>query len=397
MADLSDYERVRAENIARNEEFLTEIGIGDVKPRTATASKKSKEAKAKKPRGTNVVIPIDPLTVRRSSRVAALPIEHTQLSYADVSDYYDEDVKKGIRYGCRKRGYTASASSADDAADGASACASASASVSASVVSKYTGTPVVMGENRSSREVKSNYDFFIGTTTTEESAAAAAAAPTSKSKSKSRSNAGTDTGNDDVDVEEKEATSSSSSSSSSNSSNSSNSSSSSSTSSSNNNLANFIDSVGFGKAAVMAASYNDRCPKFSKYSGVVEWANCVYLWVNLGSKNPGEFINVFTEQGRYMTWYGGSRMHAESPITSRLLPPGTVNTTSIAPAPKIKANKNNKILLFVRLEHEHYICLGPVVATAYNIDTHPIEFTWELQMFEQLKNRDNFKRTLMNA
>ena len=90
-------------------------------------------------------------------------------------------------------------------------------------------------------------------------------------------------------------------------------------------------------------------------------------------------------------------MRADSPITSRLLPPGLVNSTSLDPAPKIKANKNNKVLLFVRLEKEPYVCLGPVVATDYNIDTHPIEFTWELQMFEQLKNRANFKRTLKNA
>ena len=64
----------------------------------------------------------------------------------------------------------------------------------------------------------------------------------------------------------------------------------------------------YGKAAVMAMSNNGTAPKFSKYSGVVEWHNAVYLWVNIGGKTG--YHNAFTEEGRFMMWYGGSRMHA---------------------------------------------------------------------------------------
>ncbi len=45
-----------------------------------------------------------------------------------------------------------------------------------------------------------------------------------------------------------------------------------------------------------------------RYSGVAEWANCVFLWVNIGGKDG--YHNAFSEEGRLMTWFGGSRMHS---------------------------------------------------------------------------------------
>ena len=61
-------------------------------------------------------------------------------------------------------------------------------------------------------------------------------------------------------------------------------------------------------------------PKFSKYSGVVQWNNSYFLWVNIlssdlrtknSNKNDrdGDFHpNEFLEKGRKMTWFGGSSM-----------------------------------------------------------------------------------------
>jgi hypothetical protein len=181
------------------------------------------------------------------------------------------------------------------------------------------------------------------------------------------------------------------------------------------NLGNVVPYLPFGKAAVMGYSSPNTAfsslsstsigstsplpapptstdgawsvPKFSKYSGVVEWKNCVYLWVNLGSSNPGEYINVFTERGRYMTWYGGSKMHEDSPVTKRLMK-----------APKSTgASGKETVLLFVRLEKEPYTCLGTVAISKSNIAVHPVEFTWELLAYEKLKDRSNFQRILRNA
>jgi hypothetical protein len=61
-----------------------------------------------------------------------------------------------------------------------------------------------------------------------------------------------------------------------------------------------------GKAAVMSVSNGGREPRFSKLSGVSEWANCVYLWVNLGGQ--GSYANFFSRDGEQMMWYGGRRM-----------------------------------------------------------------------------------------
>ena len=82
----------------------------------------------------------------------------------------------------------------------------------------------------------------------------------------------------------------------------------------------------FGKAAVVTAANNGNPPKFSKYSGVLEWKNCVFLWVNLGpgplhGGNDDEigsvrgskaveltYDNTFLNQGRSFVWFGGNKM-----------------------------------------------------------------------------------------
>jgi hypothetical protein len=67
----------------------------------------------------------------------------------------------------------------------------------------------------------------------------------------------------------------------------------------------------YGKAAVMQLANNGVLPRFSKYSGVVEWKNCVFLWVNifdLSKSNDCQYPNVFTEKGRFIKWFGGSKM-----------------------------------------------------------------------------------------
>jgi hypothetical protein len=64
----------------------------------------------------------------------------------------------------------------------------------------------------------------------------------------------------------------------------------------------------YGKAEVMQLSNGGVLPRFSKYCGAVEWRNCVYIWVNVGGSSG--YSNAFSEEGRHMMWFGGSRMHA---------------------------------------------------------------------------------------
>lgn len=54
----------------------------------------------------------------------------------------------------------------------------------------------------------------------------------------------------------------------------------------------------YGKAAVMKKSNQNRDVRFNKYSGVAEWKNCLYLWVNLGGETG--YVNSFSEGGRFM-------------------------------------------------------------------------------------------------
>jgi hypothetical protein len=160
-----------------------------------------------------------------------------------------------------------------------------------------------------------------------------------------------------------------------------------SSSSNNNNLGTSPPDLGFGKAAVMAMSNNGATPKFSKYSGAVEWRNCVYLWVNLASSKPGEFINEFEDGGRFMTWYGGSRMHEDSDVVQRLVASANASVSTLS-------KSKNTVILFVRLDGEPYCCFGPVRAHKFNLKRSPVAFTWELLLWEQLRSRENVKRIL---
>jgi hypothetical protein len=64
-----------------------------------------------------------------------------------------------------------------------------------------------------------------------------------------------------------------------------------------------------GKDAVMSAcGENGKPPRFNKYSGVVEWVNSIFLWVNVGCKIRGQFDNKFRSDGKIITWFGGSKM-----------------------------------------------------------------------------------------
>eukprot|EP00554_Chaetoceros_debilis_P016438 CAMPEP_0194122506 /NCGR_PEP_ID=MMETSP0150-20130528/50925_1 /TAXON_ID=122233 /ORGANISM="Chaetoceros debilis, Strain MM31A-1" /LENGTH=247 /DNA_ID=CAMNT_0038815397 /DNA_START=63 /DNA_END=807 /DNA_ORIENTATION=- len=79
----------------------------------------------------------------------------------------------------------------------------------------------------------------------------------------------------------------------------------------------------FGKAAVVEhariMSGNFSSISFNKYSGVCEFKNDIlFLWVNIG--DPKSSVkNNFLNEGRHITWFGGSRMHEASTVIHRLI------------------------------------------------------------------------------
>jgi hypothetical protein len=72
------------------------------------------------------------------------------------------------------------------------------------------------------------------------------------------------------------------------------------------------------RSCLAASNYDGDRISFNKYSGVQEWAgNVLYLWVNLGAPHS-DVANEFLENGRHVSWFGGARMHSESPVIAKL-------------------------------------------------------------------------------
>jgi len=128
-----------------------------------------------------------------------------------------------------------------------------------------------------------------------------------------------------------------------------------------------------GKAAVVEfASLNDNV-SFNKYSGVLEWNNSLFLWVNLGGPN------TFTENK--MTWFGGSRMHDESEVVKRLIRASKAQRCD---------DSSESVLLWVRFmdgsKAQPYICLGRLAYVYHSPGTHPLEFEFELMDYKTLRD-----------
>ena len=60
-------------------------------------------------------------------------------------------------------------------------------------------------------------------------------------------------------------------------------------------------------------------PRFSKYSGIQEWKNCVTLFVNVGDKYGNSYDNVFTHAGGRISWFAQPRQTEETPVIERIL------------------------------------------------------------------------------
>lgn len=131
--------------------------------------------------------------------------------------------------------------------------------------------------------------------------------------------------------------------------------------------------LNYGKASVMQLAYdnNDKIPKFNKYSGVTEWNNCIFLWVNHSN-------NEFYENGKHIQWYGGSKMDQDSPIIQKII------------------NNSLKILLFLRKENENYVCLGDLKWVRYDTYKYPVEFIFELLQFELLIKYSKYFQSIIN-
>ena len=122
---------------------------------------------------------------------------------------------------------------------------------------------------------------------------------------------------------------------------------------------------------------------FNKYCGVQEWSNCVFLWVNLAtSDSPNDFLL----DGRQITWFGGSRMHDESPVIHKLIQYGQ--------DAMVKKDDSKIILWCRRYQTENkkftpYVCLGRLGYESHIPGSSPLSFVWNLLDYGGLKNHED--------
>ena len=122
---------------------------------------------------------------------------------------------------------------------------------------------------------------------------------------------------------------------------------------------------------------------FNKYCGVQEWSNCVFLWVNLATADSP---NDFLLDGRQITWFGGSRMHDESPVIHKLIQYGK--------DAMIKKDDSKIILWCRRYQTENkkftpYVCLGRLGYESHIPGSSPLSFVWNLLDYGGLKHHED--------
>ena len=124
--------------------------------------------------------------------------------------------------------------------------------------------------------------------------------------------------------------------------------------------------------------YNTKL-SFNKYCGVQEWKNCIFLWINLGTADsPNDFLDNNTK----ITWFGGSKMHDNSPVIHKLLKYGKDATTK----------EDSKIILWCRRyqvdvkKWTPYMSFGRLGYHSHVPGSQPLSFVWNLLDYEGLKH-----------
>ena len=152
-------------------------------------------------------------------------------------------------------------------------------------------------------------------------------------------------------------------------------------------------------------------PKFSKYSGIAEWRNCIYVFVNVGGK---DYDNVFMDGGERMTWFAQPRHTLESPVIRRCLSGHATKKKATTTkkknntqqtkdggsgggsgggggGAKKKGGKVTPVYLWLRFVGGEYLNCGQVVPDEHDASRIPLRIVWRLTRFDELKENEQFK------
>ncbi len=139
---------------------------------------------------------------------------------------------------------------------------------------------------------------------------------------------------------------------------------------------------------------------FNKYSGVLEWKNALFLWVNLTSNgsticnksnNQANLRNDFFDNGRFITWFGGSKMDEETPAIQRLI---EVQTTA-------SSEEHDAVILWVRYNVgtssslSPYVCLGRCGYKSHIHGSQPLRFTLSLLDYDRLMCKEGASESIL--
>ena len=112
--------------------------------------------------------------------------------------------------------------------------------------------------------------------------------------------------------------------------------------------------------------------KFNKYSGIIQFANAVALFVNVRGK-AADYPNLFLDGGRKMTWFGAKGMDAEHPVMKRILS-----------CPGDAVDGKLHVVLFCREEGAAYVFCGRVAVDCFYPKTAPVKVVFKLCDFDTL-------------
>ena len=155
-------------------------------------------------------------------------------------------------------------------------------------------------------------------------------------------------------------------------------------------------------AAMLACCREGVMPRFSKMSGIQQWADGVALFVNVGGRDykcvhhpprvavqaftraclmvlpcVARHRNMFLHGGRHLTWFAQRTQHPHSPVIARMLehaPRASSGGSDID-----QTGTSCPVVLFCRLPQEPYVFCGRLRYVSHDPAVRPMRFVWELQ------------------
>jgi hypothetical protein len=150
------------------------------------------------------------------------------------------------------------------------------------------------------------------------------------------------------------------------------------------------------KRAVM----NESCAKtgvkpiFSRMTGIQEWSNAIFLFVNVSAESS----NDFQEDGQLISWFAQNRQSEASAQVQRLIHHATgveYPSKEILPSPVHEIRETIMlppcaVALVCRLEGEPYIWCGELEYVSHDHNSHPLRFIWRLKDHALLTKQEQF-------